>query len=234
MKLARGKKGDILQHCIYEIATGKWSPGNKLPSVREAENLWGVSRLTILSAYRELEKIGLVFSKDRSGYYVAESGEDSINHHGLSQLYQKVKKLVNAQSDSDLSYVFRYFNTMAVSESRANPAYAFLECTGHQAEDHANEIFQKLASKTTAANNVCHISLLAAFFADIIDFSIRFRGDRLPAISTPGFPEPDRNNAGLLLQQENTFSSRFVRSGALFFHLFLSHQYALENRGKFL
>ena len=144
MEPAKGKLGDIVQHCIYEIATGKWTALQKLPSVREAEILWGVNRLTVLAAYRELEKIGLVISKDRSGYYVVDNGEDDVFDTGLNKLYNKLKNMITKHSDLNLTYAFRYFNAMAISESRANPTYAFLECTDHQAEDHTKEIFQKL------------------------------------------------------------------------------------------
>ncbi|MEK6154067.1 GntR family transcriptional regulator [Flavobacteriaceae bacterium 3-367] len=144
MELIKGKQADIVQHCIYEIATGKWPSGLKLPSVREAEKLWGVNRHTVLGAYRELEKIGLVASKDRSGYYVREDAAHEVGDTGLNQLYSKVKALIGKHSNFDLSYTFRYFNNMAISEARTSPAYAFLECTQQQAEDHAGEIYQKL------------------------------------------------------------------------------------------
>lgn len=142
MDLAKGKQADIAQHCIYEIATGKWSPGQKLPSVREAEKLWGVHRLTVLGAYRELEKIGLVVSKDRSGYYVAESSEEKALETDLMALYGKVKQLIARHSQLNPVYALRLFSAMAVSDSKTSPSYAFLECTDHQAADHASEIFQ--------------------------------------------------------------------------------------------
>lgn len=144
MEPAKGKLGDIVQHCIYEIATGKWTALQKLPSVREAEILWGVNRLTVLAAYRELEKIGLVVAKDRSGYYVVDNGENDVFDTGLNKLYGRLKDMITKHTDLNLAYAFRYFNAMAISESKANPTYAFLECTNHQAEDHTKEIFQKL------------------------------------------------------------------------------------------
>lgn len=139
--MAKGKQADIVQHCIYEIATGKWPQGSKMPSVREAEKLWGVHRLTVMAAYHELEKIGLVYSKDRSGYFVAESNEAEATGTGLSELYDKLERLVKKHTDYNPVYVFKLFSAMAVSNAREAPAYAFLECTQHQAEGHASEIF---------------------------------------------------------------------------------------------
>ncbi len=144
MEPVRGKLGDIVQHCIYEIATGKWTARQKLPSVREAEVIWGVNRLTVLAAYRELEKIGLVESKDRSGYYVVDNGENDVFDTGLNKLYGKLKTTIAKHTDLNLAYAFRYFGALAVSEFQANPVHAFLECTEHQAKGHTIEIFQKL------------------------------------------------------------------------------------------
>ena len=144
MEVARSKKADILQHCIYKIATGKWSPGIKLPSLREAEKIWGVNRLTVLSAYRELEQIGLAKSRDRSGYYVSDNTGNQDQISQLSVLYEKVKKMISKSTDAHLSYVFKYFESLAVSETKDHPNFAFLECTESQAADHANEIFQRL------------------------------------------------------------------------------------------
>ena len=144
MNPAKGKLGDIVQYCIYEIATGKWTALQKLPSVREAETIWGVNRHTVLAAYRELEKIGLVVSKDRSGYYVVDNKENDVFDVGLNKLYTKLKNIITKHTDVNLTYAFRYFNAMSISESKTNPIYAFLECTNQQAEDHTQEIFQKL------------------------------------------------------------------------------------------
>jgi len=144
MEPAKGKLADVIQHCIYEIATGKWTALQKLPSVREAEINWGVNRLTVLAAYRELEKIGLVESRDRSGYYVVDNGESDIFDTSLNKLYKKLKNIITKHTDLNLTYAFNYFNAMVISESKENPTYAFLECTKQQVEDHTKEIFQKL------------------------------------------------------------------------------------------
>ena len=143
MDLAKGKAADIAQRCIYKIATGKWPPGTKLPSVRKAEKLWAVNRLTVLSAYQELEKTGLVVSKDRSGYYVSgiQSGLTEGPH--WQKLYDEVEQLIRKHTDTDLEYIFRLFGSIAADKAKADPVYAFLECSEQQAGDHANEIYQR-------------------------------------------------------------------------------------------
>ena len=55
-----GKVENVANHCAYEIATGRWPKGHRLPSVRDAERDWQVNRLTVLRAYQRLVEMGLV------------------------------------------------------------------------------------------------------------------------------------------------------------------------------
>lgn len=54
------------------IAKGTLKPGDKLPSVRQASSSRHLSPSTVFEAYYLLEAKGLIRSKDRSGYYVAQ------------------------------------------------------------------------------------------------------------------------------------------------------------------
>lgn len=49
----------------YRVALGRMRPGDPLPSLREAEALWGVSLHTVRQAYLALEREGLVETGDR-------------------------------------------------------------------------------------------------------------------------------------------------------------------------
>src|SRR5262245_59667018 len=62
----RGTVEEIVNHGLYEIATGRWTAGTRLPSVRDAERRWGVNRLTVLRAYRRLAALGPAASEPRS------------------------------------------------------------------------------------------------------------------------------------------------------------------------
>jgi DNA-binding transcriptional MocR family regulator len=53
------------------IAAGTYPPGSRIPSVRGLHADWKVSINTVLEAYRELERRGLVLPQPRSGYVVA-------------------------------------------------------------------------------------------------------------------------------------------------------------------
>lgn len=147
MDVARGKLKGIVQHCIYEISTGKWEAGEKLPSVRKAEQLWGVNRLTVLGAYKELLEMGLVISKDRRGFFVASSQDADENKNQkdqLDRLYSKVKDIVDRDSNFDWIATLKYFERLAEMEVKESPTLGFVECSMIQAIGHADEIESKL------------------------------------------------------------------------------------------
>ena len=54
------------------IQAGLLQPGDRLPSVRQASATRGISPATVFEAYYLLEAQGLVVSRARSGYYVAD------------------------------------------------------------------------------------------------------------------------------------------------------------------
>lgn len=62
-----------LKHLI-ESAT--WQPHQKLPSLRQQVEQSGFSLMTVLNAYQELEAQGLIYSREKSGYFVADHRAD--------------------------------------------------------------------------------------------------------------------------------------------------------------
>lgn len=71
--MANMYKSELLAQSIRQlIENGSWKAHEKLPSLREQTQLSGYSLITVLNAYQELEAQGLVYAKDKSGYYVAE------------------------------------------------------------------------------------------------------------------------------------------------------------------
>ncbi|NNL78197.1 MAG: PLP-dependent aminotransferase family protein [Desulfobacterales bacterium] len=68
------KKGFRYQHLAAEIEqkilNGTYKPGERLPSIRKLHRLSNLSISTIYHAYTELETMGLVEARPKSGYYV--------------------------------------------------------------------------------------------------------------------------------------------------------------------
>ncbi len=61
-----------------DIRNGKLAPGTKLPSIRKIMAQHEVSPSTVFQAYYRLEDLGLVRARERSGYYVAGTGQTPL------------------------------------------------------------------------------------------------------------------------------------------------------------
>lgn len=80
------KSEQLAQHLKQLIENKTWKAHEKLPSLRQQVERSGFSLITVMNAYQELEAQGLIYSKEKSGYFVAENQHDSaekqvaINH----------------------------------------------------------------------------------------------------------------------------------------------------------
>ncbi|MCX5772503.1 MAG: GntR family transcriptional regulator [Candidatus Hydrogenedentes bacterium] len=71
----------IENHVQFAIASGRLKPGDKLPSVRELSERLGVNPNTIAKAYRDLEVMGLLYTRRGMGVFIdkdveAKCGQD--------------------------------------------------------------------------------------------------------------------------------------------------------------
>lgn len=157
--LSGNKVQGVITHCLYMIATGKWLPGKKLPSIREGERMWSVHRLTIVKGYRALAEMGLVEARTQSGFYVAGAIqlEQRFKHrHGLERLYEVFAEQIRSEAGLSPLGTFRYLAQLAEIEHREKPAGAFLECTQIQALGHANEVQTRLRVPVLPLN-ICEL-----------------------------------------------------------------------------
>jgi DNA-binding transcriptional regulator YhcF (GntR family) len=67
---------------------GRWSPGDRLPSVRDVARLEAVDRKTAAAAYHHLEQEGLVRVEPRSGVYLDQELR-SVDGDPLSRLHAR-------------------------------------------------------------------------------------------------------------------------------------------------
>ncbi|WP_134684875.1 aminotransferase-like domain-containing protein [Brevibacillus migulae] len=70
------KYSEILADIEQKRAEGELRPGQKLPSVRQAADIYGCSINTVTRAYAELEKRHAIYSIPQSGYYIVEDEEE--------------------------------------------------------------------------------------------------------------------------------------------------------------
>lgn len=62
----------IIEIIQLDIVSGKYAPGDKLPSVRDLASEAAVNPNTMQKALAELERSGLVFSQRTSGRFITE------------------------------------------------------------------------------------------------------------------------------------------------------------------
>nr|WP_051800161.1 GntR family transcriptional regulator [Catenuloplanes japonicus] len=69
----------ILRALRADIATGRLTPGSRLPTERDLAAFYAVSQPTVREAVRGLEALGLVESRHGSGVYVRENRQDFVS-----------------------------------------------------------------------------------------------------------------------------------------------------------
>ena len=65
----------IIERVQMDIITGRYQPGDKLPSVRDLAQEAAVNPNTMQKALSELERSGLVYSQRTSGRFITEDKE---------------------------------------------------------------------------------------------------------------------------------------------------------------
>ena len=65
----------IIERVQMDIITGRYQPGDKLPSVRDLAQEAAVNPNTMQEALSELERSGLIYSQRTSGRFITEDKE---------------------------------------------------------------------------------------------------------------------------------------------------------------
>lgn len=63
---------EIMDKLIFDITSGKYEPGDKLPSENELADLFKVPRITARKAYKNLQELGYIYSLQGRGSYVKD------------------------------------------------------------------------------------------------------------------------------------------------------------------
>ncbi|ABO11860.2 MULTISPECIES: aminotransferase-like domain-containing protein [Acinetobacter] len=98
-------KSEQLAHSIRQlIESGTLNAHEKLPSLRDQVQRSGFSLMTVMNAYQELESQGLIYSKEKSGYFVAEQiALKPLEQYSIVSLNSKIE--IN-------SLVFKYLKSI--------------------------------------------------------------------------------------------------------------------------
>lgn len=116
---------DLLAH---DIASGRISPGRKLPTVRQLSKLLQVSDTTIASAYRLLRNRGCIYANVGDGTYVSQVARiESITRHLSSS--EELSRLNNTNEKPSHSILGRR-RTLTLEANRLRLLYPLaLDCT---------------------------------------------------------------------------------------------------------
>ena len=77
------KYREILEKVQGDISSGRYRPGSRLPSEAELVRRFGVSRMTVFRAMRELQAMGIVTRRVGSGTYVSTTVNPGSHVFGL-------------------------------------------------------------------------------------------------------------------------------------------------------
>lgn len=75
------------------VASGELAPGDKLPTVRGLAEDLGLAPNTVARAYRELEALGVVDTRGRSGTFVAGDEVQRAARLAAAEYAEKVRAL---------------------------------------------------------------------------------------------------------------------------------------------
>jgi GntR family transcriptional regulator len=88
----------IMDQITTKVMAGDWPPGQALPSIRELASDSGVSVITVKRAYLELERAGVIVTRQGKGSFVAEThdlprqlAEDEFNTHLIGMVSASMK-----------------------------------------------------------------------------------------------------------------------------------------------
>lgn len=119
-------KSDQLASSLKQLIENQtWLAHAKLPSLRQQAIHSGFSLMTVLNAYQELEAQGLIYSKHKSGYYVAPLATEQLHTttHDVSQhtikIHSKVFQYLKAtQSEQYIPFGSAFPNSRLLSDSK--------------------------------------------------------------------------------------------------------------------
>lgn len=106
------------------IVTGRYLPGEKLPSVRELAAEAGINPNTVQRAFSELEREGLIYTQRATGKYVTENADEIKSARQALAKTQVAEFLSNMQSlgysVGDVIVLLQSFNESEEESSHAD------------------------------------------------------------------------------------------------------------------
>ena len=93
----------IENHVQFAIASGKLKSGEQLPSVRELSERVQVNPNTIAKAYRDLEVMGLLYTRRGMGVFINKGVESKCRERCSNDIFTRLHEVVAEAKASGLS-----------------------------------------------------------------------------------------------------------------------------------
>ena len=87
----------------FAIASGKLKDGDQLPSVRELSNRLNVNPNTAAKAYRDLEVMGLLFTRRGMGVYIKKDVRSKCREECNRKIFSRLHEVVAEAKASGMS-----------------------------------------------------------------------------------------------------------------------------------
>jgi GntR family transcriptional regulator len=84
----------IENHVQFAIASGRLKPGDQLPSVRELSERLNVNPNTVAKAYRDLEVMGLLYTRRGMGVFVNKGIEGKCREECRKRIIGRLHEVV--------------------------------------------------------------------------------------------------------------------------------------------
>jgi GntR family transcriptional regulator len=123
----KNTKGIFLQiadSISEKVMEGKYSPGEKIPSVRDLATEMGVNPNTVMRTYSELQTRGIIDNKRGVGYYVSNDAISIIRQWKKREFFENDLPLILRQTKildityDDLKPYFESTNNSAKNENK--------------------------------------------------------------------------------------------------------------------
>ena len=103
----------IIDYAFGCILSGGWTPGGKVPSVRELAVSMAVNSHTVLKAYDHLQDNGIIVPRRGMGFYLADDARERVNAERRREFF-----------DTDLTELFGRMEMLGISIDDVVAAYA--------------------------------------------------------------------------------------------------------------
>lgn len=93
----------IENHIQFAIASGKIKAGDQLPSVRELSERLGVNPNTVAKAYRDLEVMGLLYTRRGMGVFINKGIENKCREECRKKIIMRLHEVVAESKAAGMS-----------------------------------------------------------------------------------------------------------------------------------